>query len=466
MKQQANNQIAIDLFVEFIFKMFKLNFMSNIMTIAENNKKLSRLWLFQSVGALALSGFFAIFLVMARSPQIGKLLPYKDFFKTSLTIHVNLSVLIWLTSIICTIFATNTKFLKAGYAGLVLCATGSVIIAGSIFDISAEAFLNNYIPMLNSDIFKLGIIIYFAGFIIASFQALQMNIQNKILGYFNISSFFIIIAGFITLALTLQNLELPKNKDLYDFSDYYEKLFWGFGHMIQFLYVNGMLMALFLIIKIKESKFTTTIKISCFLLNLIFALTGIYIIVNFDVTSFEYVNNFTRQMIMFAGIAPVLALFIIIPAIRNLASTRPQRNAVIWAMILFAAGGVISMMINGVNTIIPAHYHGSIIGISLSLMALTYALMPKLGYGEIKGQMANMQPILYGSGQLLHIIGFAISGGYGAMRKAPGMELPVEAKLYMGLMGIGGLISIIGGLFFVIIIFKCVTRGVNTNQEF
>ena len=441
--------------------------MGNIITLDENNKKLTRLWLIQSVGALALSGFFAIFLVAARSPNIGEMLPYKDFFKTCLSIHVNLSVLIWLTSIICTIFATQTKFLKAGYASLALCGIGSIIIAASIFDVSAEAYLNNYIPMLDSVVFKYGIWIYFLGLFVASFQALKIKIQNNVLNSFNLSSFVIILVSFVVLLLTAQNLATPENKDIYGFADYYERLFWGFGHIIQFLYVNGMMLALFYVlsevVKKDESKLVVNTKVACFILNLIFAITGLYIILNYDVTSFEYKDLYTKQMRLFGGNAPSLALLVIFPVLfknfKSFNENKPTKNAIVWAMILFGAGGIISMMINGVNTIIPAHYHGSIIGISLSFMALTYLLMPNLGYGKIKGKMANIQPILYGFGQLLHIIGFAVSGGYGAMRKMPGQELPVEAKVYMGLMGLGGMISIIGGLFFVIVISKCVLGG-------
>jgi cytochrome c oxidase subunit 1 len=433
--------------------------MRNIITLEENNKKLAKLWLFQAVGALALSGFFAIFLVVARSPKIGELLPYKDFFKTTLTIHVNLSVLVWLTSLVCMIFATRTRNLRVGYFGLFLSAIGTVIIAGSIFDVSAEAYLNNYIPMLHSKVFELGIFVYFAGILIASMQAI--TIENDNLKSFFITSLFIILAAFITLLITHQNLNLEANRSLYNFADHYERLFWGFGHVLQFLYSSALIYALFAVLGIgdKNKKFIDFI----FYINLAFAATGIYIVKNFDVTSFEYIDNFSKQMIYFAGVAPVLAAFIAIPAIIknyvSLGDIKPQRNAIVWGAILFAAGGIISMFIKGVNTIIPAHYHGSIIGISLCLMAYVYHIMPRLGYGEVKGRMANIQPILYGSGQLLHIIGFAISGGYGAMRKTPGMELPAEANIYMGLMGLGGLISIIGGLFFVIVIFRLILKS-------
>lgn len=434
--------------------------------IQENNKKLARLWLIQSVGALAFSGLFAIFLVIARSPKVGKLLPYEDFFRTSLTIHVNLSVLIWLTSIITTIFALNTKYIKIGYLGLLFCSIGTIIITLSIFDFSAHAYLNNYLPMLDAKLFKLGIAIYLIGIFIASFQAVSCFSEFKIFRVFCQTSFLIIMASYIVLVLTMLKLNSPENIVLYNFEDYYERLFWGFGHMIQFLYLNAVIFSVFFLIdRISDkqnSKFILNAKTCIFYLNLVLAASGIYIILVFDVTSFEYIDFYTKQMVMFGGVAATLAFLIFMPQLINnykkFAINKPVRNAIIWSIILFLAGGIISMFISGVNTIIPAHYHGSIVGVSLGLMAITYYIMPKIGYGEISGRMANLQPIFYGSGQLLHIIGFAISGGYGAMRKMPGQELPAEAKIYMGLMGMGGLISIIGGLFFVIVIFKAIIK--------
>ncbi len=433
--------------------------MGTIITPLENNKQLTRLWLWQSVGALALSGLFAVFLVMARSPHLGELLPYKDFFKTTLTIHVNLSVLIWLTSMCCMMMACRTVLPKAGYAGFVLCLIGTLAIAAGIFDVSADAYLNNYIPMLNSKMFEGGIGIYLVGLMIAALQGYRQDTDSPTMKYFGVTCFIIILVSIVVLMMTYNSLQLPENKGVYSEGDGFERLFWGFGHCLQFLYVNCMIFALGLIAVKGES---AVLKVA-FALNLLFAATGIYIINNYDVTSFEYERYFTLQMIVFGGVASAIAAVAILPGLyKNYKSiSAPIRGAALWSIILFAAGGIISMFIEESSTIIPAHYHGSIIGVSLALMGMAYVMLPELGHKQAGGWMAKVQPALYGSGQLIHIIGFAISGGYGAMRKAPGEELAAQAKVYMGLMGLGGLISIIGGLFFVIVIFKCLATKRN-----
>jgi len=71
--------------------------------------------------------------------------------------------------------------------------------------------------------------------------------------------------------------------------------------------------------------------------------------------------------------------------------------------------------------------------------------------------MVRLQPIIYGIGQTLHVLGLAWSGGHGVQRKtagaAQGLE-GVQQMAGMGLMGLGGLIAIIGGILFLIIAFK------------
>ena len=79
-------------------------------------------------------------------------------------------------------------------------------------------------------------------------------------------------------------------------------------------------------------------------------------------------------------------------------------------------------MIQGSDVRVPAHYHGSIVGITLALMGLTYALLPRLGFDAPLPRMATWQPVVYGAGQLMHITGLVWSGGYGVQRKVAGAE--------------------------------------------
>jgi heme/copper-type cytochrome/quinol oxidase subunit 1 len=139
------------------------------------------------------------------------------------------------------------------------------------------------------------------------------------------------------------------------------------------------------------------------------------------------------------------------------AAARPLRAALVASMTLFAVGGAIGFLIQGSDVRIPAHYHGSIVGVTLALMGLAYALAPRLGLGTPSTRLATLQPILYGGGQLLHIVGLVWSGGYGVQRKVAGASQVLRSTqevVGMGVMGLGGLVAILGGILFVVVMLK------------
>jgi len=132
----------------------------------------------------------------------------------------------------------------------------------------------------------------------------------------------------------------------------------------------------------------------------------------------------------------------------------PAKSAYLASFTLFAVGGVLGYMIHGVNVVIPAHYHGSIVGVTLAFMGLAYVLLPQLGFREPEGRLARWQAYVYGGGQLIHILGLAWSGGYGVQRKVAGADqvlTSLSQKAGMGMMGLGGLIAVIGGIMFVVV---------------
>jgi cytochrome c oxidase subunit I len=193
---------------------------------------------------------------------------------------------------------------------------------------------------------------------------------------------------------------------------------------------------------------------------------------SYPVTSAEHIRLFTWLM-QYGGSLAALPLSLALVhglarARRAPPKTRPQRSALLTSMILFGAGGGIGFLIHGSNVTIPAHYHGCIIGVTLAFMGLTYELLPRLGYRPPELKWARIQPWLYGGGQLLHVAGLLWSGGYGVARKVAGSEQTLENLgqiAAMGLMGIGGLIAILGGLLFVVIVARALKPARATTRK-
>jgi hypothetical protein len=54
---------------------------------------------------------------------------------------------------------------------------------------------------------------------------------------------------------------------------------------------------------------------------------------------------------------------------------------------LFAVGGVLGFLISGLDIVIPAHYHGSTVGVTIAFMGISYYLLPRLGFGPLPPRM-------------------------------------------------------------------------------
>ena len=181
----------------------------------------------------------------------------------------------------------------------------------------------------------------------------------------------------------------------------------------------------------------------------------------YDVASVEHHRAQTLLMRFGGGLViPPIALAVLwsLTSTAGLpAEKRPLRSSLFTSLVLFSAGGAIGFMITGSNVRIPAHYHGCIVGITLAMMGVVYYLLPQFGFAAPKSRYAAWQPVIYGTGQLMHIVGLVWSGGYGVQRKVAGAEQVLHTShetLGMGLMGLGGLIAIAGGIMFLVIVLR------------
>jgi len=242
---------------------------------------------------------------------------------------------------------------------------------------------------------------------------------------------------------------------------YYEMVFWGGGHVLQFTWTLLMLVSWLWLASLVGARTPLTPRMAglMFAIGIATVLIAPLIYIQWPVASIEHNKMFTWLM-RFGGSLAILpiALAVTIGLLRADATPdarRPLLVSLLASMTLFAAGGVIGFVINGNDVRIPAHYHGSIVGVTLALMGIGYALLEPLGFARPPLRLATWQPLLYGGGQLLHIIGLVWSGGYGVQRKVAGSEQVLRTTgemLGMGLMGLGGLVAIIGGLLFIVAI--------------
>jgi hypothetical protein len=420
------------------------------------------LWL--GLMALIGSGLLAILLVLSRTPGIQDVFPLKDFFRAALVVHVDLSVAIWFMAFAAVIWSAlgSGGFAWLGWCGFALAALGTAVMTVSPFLPGADPVLNNYIPVLQQPVFYASLWICGAGFGLAVLRALLTTWPRPAFGSpLQLGAFLGAVAAFFALtAFVWSWIAVPRIEE----KIYFEVLFWGGGHTLQFQHSLLMVVAwLWIADQLGQSSAASPRALSAmFWIAALPLLVVPAIYLTLPVGELPHMELFAKLMIWgHPYMAPLILVgFLSLWATRKVAPGA-AKSAFVASLSLFAVGGVLAYMIQGVNVVIPAHYHGSTVGVTLAFMGLTYVLLPQLGFGAVEGRMARWQPYVYGGGQLIHILGLAWSGGYGVQRKVAGAEqalVSLPQKIGMGMMGAGGLIAVIGGIMFVLVCLKLMLR--------
>ena len=432
----------------------------------------ARGWLWLGLLALIGSGVLSIILVLARAPQFQNLLPAGEFFRVALVVHVDLSVLVWFVSIggILWTLSGRTRALGLDRAALAVAGLGTLLMTASPFTGRGEPVMANYIPVLGNPVFLVGLLIFGAGAVLLVVRSLiavrvwavprdgAQAIQTGL-------ALGLVPAVVAIVAFAWSWLTLPNGLDG---KAYYEILFWGGGHALQFIWTLFMLVAwLWLASACSEGvPMSPKIALLCFALATACALAIPVAYLLWPAYAVEHRNLLTFAMGLGGGlpILPVaLAVLLAVRPGRPVADdARPLRAALYSSLALFCFGGLIGFTIAGSNVKIPAHYHGCIVGVTLALMGLVYHLLPRLGYASPSRKWASFSSYCYAFGQAMHIGGLMWSGGYGVQRKVAGAEQALKSAseiAAMGIMGLGGLVAIIGGLIFIVVVLMAIRRA-------
>ncbi len=430
-------------------------------------RPLAMAWLSLGLVALLASGLFSILLVLSRTPQLQALFPVADFFRVALVVHVDLSVLVWFLAYggaLWTISGT-TRALPLAWAALALAAAGTLAMCLSPFIERANPVMANYVPVLEGSVFLAGLVMFGGGVTLLCLRSMLAvspvgaRISGEGAARFGLNAAMVAVAV-SALAFAWSWIAVPASLDP---RIYYELIFWGGGHVLQFAYTLLMLVGWLWL----ASAIGAHLPLSPRVVTLLFAIALLSVFLTpitylaYDVTSVEHHRAQTLLMRFGGGLVIAPIALAVVWSVWNLRAVsieaRPLRASLIASLVLFSAGGVIGFLITGSNVRIPAHYHGCIVGVTLAMMGVVYHLLPKFGFAAPRSRYAAWQPGIYGAGQLMHIIGLVWSGGYGVQRKVAGAEQVLRSTqetLGMGLMGFGGLVAIIGGVMFVVIVLR------------
>jgi len=362
-------------------------------------RRLARAWLGLGLAALAGSGILAILLVLSRTPGIQHVFPLRDFFRAALVVHVDLSVLVWFLAFAGVIWslAGDRRLPALAWSGFGLTAVGTGVMAVSPFLADPLPLLNNYIPVLQQPAFLAGLALVGGGFgltLLRSLLATWPRLHGDGSGL-RWGIWFSVLAGLVALAALLASLaQAPEHGG----QAYFEAVFWGGGHVLQFQHALLLLVAWWWLLA--ELGKTPALAPRALAAGFILAALPVAAVPVIQLAwppgSPGHIAGYAR--LMEAGHSLMLPLLLAAGwAMRGTRRLAAPAKSALWAsFLLFAVGGLLAFLI-----------------------------------------------------------------GYGVQRKVAGAEqvlTTLPQKLGMGMMGLGGLIAVIGGILFVWLCLKAMFR--------
>ncbi len=447
---------------------------SEITQHSPEQQRLLQQWLYLALGSLIIPGITAILLVVLRTVSSEAATGWGDLFRTALVIHVDLSVFVWFLAtagLFWMLFSRSENY-TIPHLSFWAITLGTLILATAPLLGATTPVLNNYLPVLDHPLFFVGMALIWVGATLFALHILNTHLQNPAdNNHYHWATLALAITILIAAAALLITWIASSNQS--HSHHYFEQLFWGAGHLLQFSYVLLLLIGWKMMLEqlqwanwLHSTLFRGLLLLALLPLLYVFWLYGHYLPLSPEITI-----GFAQLMRYGNGLAPGLMGLLILYTVwqsRKISSTTqiPIRNALYASLLLFASGGILALMIDGINTIIPAHYHGSIVGITLALMGVIYLLLPHLGYAAADGRIARVQPLVYAIGQLIHIAGLALSGQQGAQRKTAGVSVEamnsLSEQLGLLLTRSGGLIAVVGGILFLVVCWRAMRSSRST----
>ncbi|MDD9336198.1 MAG: hypothetical protein PV345_02415 [Wolbachia sp.] len=188
-------------------------------------------------------------------------------------------------------------------------------------------------------------------------------------------------------------------------------------------------------------------------INIVLAICAPFVYFIYPVDSVELIQFFTWHMRIAGAVLPCFLIILVYQNVKVLFNDKD--NFLLHSFLLFIYGVMLGVLTIEGNVTIPAHYHGSVVGITIAFMNFIYWLLPKLNCKEVKNSIMRLQIYTYSISHFLHItwlVWLVWLGGYCALRKVA--DLPsISSTLARTCFIIGWTISVIGGVLFIITVF-------------
>ncbi len=417
-----------------------------------------RRWWALALGSLALSGALAGWVALARVPPFNGWFHDGTLFRRLLVVHVDLALVVWLAAALVALLhrlapVTARPGARLAELGWTLSVTGVVaMVLGA--SRGGDPVMANYVPVVDDPLFLGGLGLVALGLLGGLLPAL-LSPPAPDAGR---AAWRLARAGAVTMvaAAAAFGLALRLVPDGLSARAHWEQVMWGGGHLMQGAYL-ALLIAAWAHLADRLGMASPVRGPLASLLGawLVLGALGAPLLLSQGTASPLAVDGFSDWMRW--ALTPMVLVAAWAAwrwrpdAGEHLDATRRTvaRRVVRGGAVMLLAGMALGFAISGPNTVVPAHYHASIGAVTLGAMGL--GLLVYAEDGLRLGRAVRWQPVLFATGQLVFAAGFALCGADGMPRKTFGAEQQVltDAQL-AGLvtMGVGGLLALAGGLWF------------------
>jgi len=471
---------------------------------------------------LLIGGFFGLGVGLTRWPAVH-LLP-AEWFYMALTGHGIVALIVWIVFFemavlyFCSSTLLNSRLATPVWAwvqfGLMVVGALTTIVA--VLQGNSSVMMTSYAPMDAAPHFYLGLILFAVGALIGCFVFLGTIVVAKeektyegslplvVFGALvaAIIAIFTLASGAIILIPTfLWSLGLIHSID----PMMYRVIWWAFGHSSQQINVVAHISIWYLIASLVFGAKPMSEKVSrtAFLLYILFLQLGSVHHLLADPGLSSAWKIFNTSYMMYLAVLASLIHGLTVPGSIEVAQRRnglnrgwfewlrkapwgnPVFSGMFLSLIIFGfIGGItgVVMSVEQVNMIIhntiyvPGHFHGTVVGgTTLAFMALTYFLLPVLFQREvILPRLAKWQPYLFGIGTAIFAVALMGAGTLGVPRRhwdilfsgqPLGHEFPGVAYLLMAVGEMGGVLAVVGGVSFIVIVVGSLLVGKKIPED-
>jgi hypothetical protein len=432
----------------------------------EADRRAARAWLALAVGSLVLAGLFAIFVAFARVPPLDRIAGDPLVFRRLLVVHVDLALVVWFYAFLAGLFfiIPGARPNTISRHGVAVAFVGVVVLVAGAVVPGAEPLLANYVPLIDHPLFAGGLVLVAAGVALTFLDGRLLPRHEIEVGWFEApacarvalrGAAIAFLVALITFGAGLRATPAGLERQTH-----FELAFWGGGHVLQLANVAGMLAVWLILVgrATDRAPLSRSFATALFALLVLPALAGPLLAARGTARAGTR-DGFTWMMEL--GIFPIV-LVVLGACVRTLVRARVglgdrRVRAFAASATLALVGFALGAAIDGSNTVVPAHYHASIGAVTVAYMGASYLLVP-----VAERRLAAWQPLLFGAGQTVFAVGFAIAGAHGMARKTFGAEQHARTPAQtVGLvvMGVGGLVAVAGGVLFLYVLVKALARA-------